>query len=99
MARGGIVLLYMTGEGATNPTVLDGTVIGAVSTRPKLPVTVTIGGVPAVVQYAGGVSGLVAGVMQVNVQIPANAPSGDAVEVIVTVGDQRSRSGVTLSVE
>jgi len=45
-------------------------------------VTCTIGGSNAPVQYAGGAPGLVAGLMQVNVQIPAGIQAGSAVPVM-----------------
>ena len=60
--------------------------------------TATVGGVPAQVQYYGSAPGLVYGVMQVNVQIPASVPSG-VVPVVVTVGSTNSQSGVTLVVQ
>jgi uncharacterized protein (TIGR03437 family) len=42
--------------------------------------------------------GEVAGVMQVNVQIPSGVQRGNAVGVVVTVGTASSRSGVTMAV-
>lgn len=48
---------------------------------------VTIGGVPAAVQYAGGVPGQIAGLMQINVQIPNGVAAGGYVPVIVRIGD------------
>ena len=38
------------------------------------------------VAYAGAAPGLVAGVLQVNVKIPDNAPTGDAVPVTLSIG-------------
>jgi uncharacterized protein (TIGR03437 family) len=55
-------------------------------------VTVTIGGVDAPVLYAGSAAGLISGVMQVNVTIPATAPTGPQ-PVVVTVGTAKSQSG------
>ena len=52
-----------------------------------LPVTATIGGIPATVQYYGSAPGIVYGVMQVNITVPANAPSGGNVPVQITVGN------------
>ncbi len=46
--------------------------------------------------YAGAAPGLIAGILQVNVRIPAGAPVGPAVEVGLEVGDVRSPAGVTL---
>jgi uncharacterized protein (TIGR03437 family) len=66
--------------------------------RPILPVTATVGGLPATVIYAGSAPGFVTGVMQVNVQIPANAASG-AQPLIITVGNTPSQAGVTVAVQ
>ena len=95
--RGNVIAIYMTGEGQTNPQGVDGAIIPAVVSalkKPLLPVTVTIGGVDAVVQYAGSAPGLVSGVMQVNVTIPATSPTG-TVPVVVTVGTAKSQSGAS----
>jgi uncharacterized protein (TIGR03437 family) len=67
--------------------------------------TATIGNLPALVQYYGSAPGLVSGVMQVNVQIPANAPSGPTVPIVITLTDQATglsystQSQVTVSVQ
>src|SRR5262249_41682875 len=61
---GGTVTFYMTGEGQTNPGGITGSVTGAAIPRPRLPVSVTIGGRPANVVFYGEAPGLVAGVMQ-----------------------------------
>jgi uncharacterized protein (TIGR03437 family) len=50
-------------------------------------VTATVGGLPAVVQYKGAVPGAVAGLMQVNVQIPAGVIPGGYVPVVLSVGN------------
>jgi uncharacterized protein (TIGR03437 family) len=63
---GGYVSLFATGEGQTLPPGADGRLSGATSTHPVLPVSVTIDGIPALIQYAGSVQGQVAGLMQVN---------------------------------
>ncbi|MBM3956698.1 MAG: SBBP repeat-containing protein [Gemmatimonadetes bacterium] len=100
-ARGSVVVLFGTGEGQTDPPGADGKPAAPPLPRPRLPVSVTIGGaaVPAGnVLYAGAAPGLVAGVLQVNVRIPATAPSGNAVPVTVTVGTATSQVGVTLAV-
>ena len=60
-------------------------------------VTVSIGGVPATPTFAGLAPGWV-GLYQVNVQVPANAPAGDAVPVSLSVGGVASNQ-VTMAVE
>jgi uncharacterized protein (TIGR03437 family) len=56
-------------------------------------VTVTVDGIPAVVQYKGGVFGIVAGLMQVNVQIPAGVKPGGYVPVVLQVGNASTVNG------
>lgn len=94
---GSIVSLYATGEGLTDLNLPDGTVIGDALAKPRLPVTVTIGGTPAEVTYAGSAPGLPGGVLQVNVRVPADAGAGPA-EILLKVGDATSQSGVQLTV-
>lgn len=95
-AVGSVLSLYATGEGQTSPAGVDGKTTGTVLPTPVAPVTVTIGGVPATVQYAGGAPGVIAGVMQVNAVVPAGV-SG-TVPVVVTAGSAASQSGVTVVV-
>jgi len=98
-AKGSIVLLYATGEGQTIPAGLDGRLASAsILPIPSRAVKVFINGEAADVLYAGGVGGQVAGLMQVNVRIPADAPSGDN-PVVVQVGDAQSQPGITVSVQ
>jgi uncharacterized protein (TIGR03437 family) len=95
--RGNVIAIYMTGEGQTNPGGVDGVVIAPVLSalkHPILPVTVTVGGVDATVQYAGSAPSLISGVMQVNVTIPLTAPTGTQ-PVVVTVGTAKSQSGAS----
>jgi uncharacterized protein (TIGR03437 family) len=56
--------------------------------KPQLPVTVTVGGVPATIPFIGIVSGLV-GVTQINFTIPNGVPTG-VQPVVVTVGTAAS---------
>lgn len=98
-ARGSIVSIYATGEGQTNPAGIDGAfAIGASLPKPKLPVTVTIGGKPAEVLYAGAAPGQVAGLMQVNARVPADADAGEQ-PVVVQVGSAASQPGITIVVK
>ena len=63
------------------------------------PVTVTIGGISAQVQYAGGAPGAVAGLTQINAVVPANAPTGPSVPVVIQIGTWQSQAGVTMAVQ
>jgi uncharacterized protein (TIGR03437 family) len=95
-AVGSVISIYATGEGQTSPTGVDGKLGAAPLPKPLAQVTATIGGVPADVKYAGGASGIIAGVMQVNVTVPPGV-SG-VVPVVISVGGVSSQSGVTVSV-
>ena len=96
--KGGVIVLYATGEGQTKPDGVDGQLAGSILPVPLLPVKVTIDGKDAVVLYAGGAPGIVAGAMQINVRIPPGTASGE-VPVVLTVGDRPSPDGVTIAVE
>jgi uncharacterized protein (TIGR03437 family) len=96
-AQGSTIILYGTGEGQTSPGGVDGKLAAAPLPIPILPVSVTIGGVQAVVQYAGAAYGEVAGMLQINVVVPP-AVSGSAVSVVVQVGNAVSQAGVTIAV-
>ena len=61
--------------------------------QPNLSVSATVDGKPTVVQYAGAAPGQVAGLMQVNVQIPAGVQPGGYVPVVLTVGNVSTTSG------
>jgi uncharacterized protein (TIGR03437 family) len=61
------------------------------------PVTVTIGGLDAAVQFAGLAPGF-AGLYQLNVVVPGGVAAGDAVPVVVSVAGQASPP-VTLAVQ
>jgi uncharacterized protein (TIGR03437 family) len=58
-----------------------------------------VGGQNATVRYAGGAPGQVAGLMQVNVQIPPGIQTGAGVPVVLRVGDVFSPGGVTIAVQ
>jgi uncharacterized protein (TIGR03437 family) len=84
-----VVSLYLTGAGAVSPAVSTGAAPASGTLASLLPapvqkVSVSIGGVGAVVEFAGIPVALV-GVMQVNLRIPASAPLGTQA-VIVTIG-------------
>lgn len=47
---------------------------------------------------AGGAPGLTAGIMQINVKIPEDIPSGDKIPLVVKVGARYSQAGVTVAI-
>jgi uncharacterized protein (TIGR03437 family) len=103
-AKGSIVQVYLTGEGQTSPQPVTGAITSVtlpppqVTPAPSQAIQVLIGGQPALYTYAGEAPGMVAGVMQLNVQIPANAPSG-ALVIQVSIGGNMSQTGITVSVQ
>jgi uncharacterized protein (TIGR03437 family) len=104
-ARGTTIQIFLTGEGLTAPAQLSGQVTmvntsatGPLTPAPLLPVSVLIGGQPAHVDFAGEAPYVVAGVLQVNADIPSTAVSG-ANSIAVQVGTNLSQSGVTVWVK
>ncbi len=77
---GEVITLWGTGFGPASPPVPAGQVFTGTSTLAN-PVTVTIGGQPATVDFAGVVG---AGLVQINVQVPSSINNGDAA-VLATV--------------
>jgi uncharacterized protein (TIGR03437 family) len=86
--RGSEVAFWATGQGPVDSSTPYA--------KPQLPVTATIGGVDAKVVFTGLIYN---GVLQVNLQIPPNAPTGAAVDIVLTVGSASSRRTVTLAVQ
>ena len=97
-APGSTISFYATGEGETAPVAEDGQIDGANPPTPVLPVAVTIGGQAAAVQSAGGVSGQVAGLMIVQVQVPLSLAANSATPIQLQVGSVSSPPGVTVAV-
>ena len=103
-AKGSIVQVFMTGEGQTSPQGVTGAITSVtlpppqVTPAPSQAIQVLIGGQPALYTYAGEAPGMVAGVMQLNVQIPGNVPSGP-LSIQVSIGGNVSQSGVMVAVQ
>ena len=96
--KGEFVSLYCTGLGV----VTHRPALGAPSPNNPLATTavtpaVTVGGVNASVSFSGLAPGYV-GLYQVNIQVPATAPSGAAVPVILSIGGVTANT-VTLAVQ
>jgi uncharacterized protein (TIGR03437 family) len=81
--KGESVIVYATGLGAVNNPPASGAASGAAPTLD--PVTVEIGGTPAQVSYSGLAPGSV-GLYQLEVTVPADAPSGVAPVVVTAAG-------------
>lgn len=87
-ARAGeTVLVFLAGLGAVTPSVADGAAAPASPlARVNSTIHVYVGGVPAQMTFQGLAPGL-AGLYQLNVLIPRNAPAGDAVALAVETPD------------
>lgn len=91
---GDVTTVYLTGGGAVNPS--GGTWMTGAASPPglspvTLPFTVTIGGIPASVDYLGLTSTAV-GLYQLNVHVPA-LPAGDQA-LVVTIGGNISTAAL-----
>ena len=83
--RGDIVVLYATGEGLTDPPGVNGRPAADVLPKPVQTCAVNIGGSSAQVLYCGAAPGFLAGLIQINARIPADAPVGSA-PVTLSIG-------------
>ena len=90
--------LVGTGGGQTSPAGVTGQAASAPFPSPKLPVSLTMAGIPANILFAGDAPGFV-GLMQINAQVPSGfVPTGD-LPVVLTIGTYQSPAGVTIAVE
>jgi uncharacterized protein (TIGR03437 family) len=95
---GDVIILWGTGFGPTTPAAPIGVQVPSDQAYATVnPVTVTVGGLPAQVFGAALAPGF-AGLYQVAIQVPANAPNGD-LPVVATVAGVPSPSDVTLTVQ
>lgn len=85
--------VYLNGAGDLNQSLADGVSVPAgtaVSSLPaaSLPISVTVGGMPALIQFAGVTPGVV-GLLQLNFLVPPTVAPG-AQPVVITVGGVQS---------
>jgi uncharacterized protein (TIGR03437 family) len=98
-ARGSVITFFATGEGLTNPPGTAGAIAPSGTTpRPVAPVSVRIGGIDATIQFAGTPANAIQGLIQVNAVVPEGVATGDAVPVILTVGNFSSPGNVHLAI-
>jgi uncharacterized protein (TIGR03437 family) len=96
-AKGEVLTLYATGLGPVDHQPVTGQATpGGPLARTTTPASVTVGGVPATVSFSGLTPGLV-GLYQVNFQVPAAAPAGNYVPMVLSIGGAIS-NGVTLAI-
>ena len=96
--QGTPIQIFATGEGLTNPPGETGSVATG-EHQPVLPVGITIGGVQAQVVYEGSAPGEIQGLFQINAIVPNGITPGNAVPILLTVGQAQSHTGVTIAVQ
>lgn len=95
--RGEFLSIYCTGLGPVSNRPATGARSPSSPLSESLAPAVTIGGVPANVTFSGLAPSFVA-LYQVNVQVPDNAPPGNAVPVVLAIGGVTSNA-VTIAVQ
>ena len=98
-APGSVVQIYGTGAGVltSTATVTAGGVAGDTLAYTAT-CTATVNGETAAVAYSGSAPGLVYGVDQFNITLPADTPAGPQ-KVVVTIAGSTSQSDVTVFVK
>ncbi len=81
-------MLFATGAGPLNPIPEDGVLVQGDLPR-TLPAAAYVGSCPAEVLYSGSAPGLIAGAIQLNLQIPETAPPPAPPGITCGVGDVR----------
>lgn len=108
-SRGNTIAIYATGLGelAFSNIGTGDIVTQATNSVQDTSVRVDIGGQPCVVNYAGTSQMTVAGLVQINAVVPPNAKTGQAVPIVVSIGQMNgaastarsTQSGTTVSVK
>jgi uncharacterized protein (TIGR03437 family) len=95
-ARGDYVMVFATIGGENGQ---DGVIAGNALAHPlSSTVTVTIDGVNAQVLYAGNAPGLIWGMAQLNLVIPASVVPGNDVPLVINIGGTTSQTNATIAV-
>jgi uncharacterized protein (TIGR03437 family) len=101
-APGSIIAIYATGGGLLSQTVEDGSILISViqpASGPQAPLSLTIGGQPAKINYAGAAPFEVAGMLQINAVVPQGIGSG-AQPVVLKIGaNDNSAQQVTVAIQ
>jgi uncharacterized protein (TIGR03437 family) len=96
--RGEFITIYCSGLGDVSPRPATGAAApGNPLSNTLLMPSVMIGGASALVTFAGLSPGFV-GLYQVNVQVPDASPTGEEVQVVMTIGGVNSNT-VTIAVQ
>jgi len=83
---GSVITVYATGAGQTTPPGVDGKVAStAPYPHPVLPVSVTVNGTNAKLPYVGAQPNMIAGMLEIQVHLPARV-TGTAVPLVLHIG-------------
>jgi uncharacterized protein (TIGR03437 family) len=99
-APGSIISIYATGEGQLVPAGTTGCITGGTLPVPKpvAAVSVTVGGLPATIDYAGEAPDEVCGLLQVNATLPSSLSAGPQ-PVVLTIGtSSNTNQAITVAV-
>ena len=99
-APGSIISIYATGEGQLVPAGTTGCITGGTLPLPKpvAAVSVTVGGQPATIDYAGEAPAEVCGLLQINATLPSSLSAGPQA-VVLTIGtSSNSNQAITVAV-
>ena len=101
-AVGSVVQIFGTGEGQIKPPGTTGCVTPGASPYPMpvaQPISLTIGGEPATISYAGEAPTLVCGVIQIDALVPAGLSAGPQ-PIVLTVGTNTNvQQNITVAVK
>lgn len=97
--RGTVIQIFATGGGPMSPPAATGSIMQSDVHSPAVPIQVTIGGANAAVEFEGLAPDSVSGLVQINVIVPAAAPTGPAVPVVLKSPPWESAATATIAVE
>lgn len=96
---GGIGVIYISGEGDVTPALRTGQAPTGTSAaalpKPRLPLSLTVGGIQAFIQFAGVPQGVV-GLTQINFVVPSSVPPGVQPVVVTVNGVSSPASTITV---
>lgn len=96
---GSEIAIFATGGGKLTPGAATGQITSGVPGQLSFPASVSFSGIQAGPPlYAGAAPSLVSGVVQVNVQIPIDCPTGPAIPLVLTIGGVSAGEGTVISV-
>ncbi|MFN7925133.1 MAG: hypothetical protein U0Q16_33860 [Bryobacteraceae bacterium] len=85
-AKGSVVVLFATGAGTWNPTAPDNGISLSANPFTSRPLTLSIGGQPAIIYYAGSAPYRLWGMIQIIAYVPRGVDSG-AQKLVLKIGE------------